>query len=216
MDTQRTDDAVTRDLRRYQLAMRLVAHRARTRTIYTLTGYTRHRLGTLRRRWRVPSQARRRGPSPKSFAAFFRSPQAQNEGAVIASLCYLFGALPPRQSAGEKYVFPPRDEEQRLRTGERLCEVFEAFSSAFPGSDFELEQVVLLAAGLSQADTISLAQCKKCGCVILIDRQSVQKLICSQCHRWSANGVGVVPEHSPAAERVLISIDSTAQQSELF
>ena len=44
-----SDDPDDRDLRRRQLAKRLVSHHARTQTIYSFTGYTRHRLATLRK-----------------------------------------------------------------------------------------------------------------------------------------------------------------------
>src|ERR1700730_5380104 len=73
MNMQGMADPDDRDLRRLQLTKRLVGHQARPQTIYRLTGYTRHRLATLRRRWRVSQGSRHRGPAPTSYSAFFHS-----------------------------------------------------------------------------------------------------------------------------------------------
>lgn len=78
-------DEINRDFRRYELAMRLMGHRARTRTISRMTALSRHQLERLRRRWGVDQQLRHRGPAPTSLETFTHSPRARSEGAALAS-----------------------------------------------------------------------------------------------------------------------------------
>lgn len=213
MDALGVDDPAVRDLRRYQLAMRLVGHRARTQTIYDLTGYTRHRLATLRRRWKLPDEVRHRGPSPKSVAAFFRSSRARSEATVVAALCHLTGAVRCRRlpvDGGQEFL--PRDADRRLTTGERLCEAFEVYRACFPESEFEFDQVILLAKGLVKREALSLGHCAKCEGTILIDRLGTRRQTCSQCQSdiedastlhtgWRDAGVSDT-EESPPSEGV--------------
>lgn len=181
MDTRVTDNRISRDFRRQQLAMRLVAHQARTQTICDLTGLTRHRLATLRRRWMISPETRRRGPSPQSFEVFVRSPRTRSEAASLAVFCYVLGAVPSQRTAsvGKKFT--------SLESGERLCDAYEACRACLPQCDLEFEQLVLLATGLVQGDAISLRTCTKCEGTILIDRLGTRRQTCSQCHRSAGN-----------------------------
>jgi hypothetical protein len=169
------DDRIGRDVRRYQLAMRLVAHRARTQTIVDLTGISRHRLATLRRRWMVSQDERHRGPSPSSFGAFFRSPRVRSESASLAVFCRVLRAVPTNDDVRVKRSFASLDR------GERLCEAFEAYRACLPVSEIEFDQVVLLASGLAKGDQIELGQCESCHGMILIDRLGRRRPCCSHC-----------------------------------
>jgi hypothetical protein len=175
-----SDDPDDRDLRRRQLAKRLVSHHARTQTIFEFTGYTRHRLATLRKRWQVPPEERHRGPSPTSFSVFFRSPRARNVATAAAVVCKLLGATRPDQSAGISR------RTLDLDFGEQLCEVHEALQACFPDVDLEFEQVMLLATGLSRHEFIDLTICVKCGIAILSDQLSLRRRTCASCHRPTA------------------------------
>src|SRR6185312_2707031 len=62
METQASAGA-RRDSRRYQLALRLMAHQARTGTISAMTNLSRHQQEALRQRWGITEDTRRRGPS---------------------------------------------------------------------------------------------------------------------------------------------------------
>ena len=183
MDT--FEDPDDRDLRRRQLAKRLVSHHARTQTIYAFTGYTRHRLATLRKRWGVPPAERHRGPSPTSFSVFFRSPRARDVATTAAILCKLLGATRPDLG--------PKSSRRALDVdfGERLCEVHEALKACFPEIELEFEQVMLLAIGLSRSESIDLTTCVKCGIAVLADQFSLRRRTCAGCHRPAAPAVAV-------------------------
>jgi hypothetical protein len=171
------DDFGDRDLRRLHLTKRLVIHSARTETIYRLTGYTRHRLATLRKRWPVSYGARHRGPAPTSFAVFFRSARARSEAASAAAIYRVFDAISAPRSGRA-----PRDFAD-LDSGERLCEVYEAFHACFPDAHLEFEQLLLLAVGLTRREVVELTNCANCQCAILVDLLGRRRRMCSICQR---------------------------------
>lgn len=203
-------DRIGRDLRRYQLAMRLITHEARTGTICDWTGLTRERLKSLRREWGVPPESRHRGPSPTSLSVFFRSPRARSEASVIAMLCRMMGAVSSVRIPDAARFLPSLDR------GERLCDAFEAFRAYVPESPIEFEQVVLLALALAQGDALELGRCKNCEGLILIDRLAVSRSVCSYCRRnageeaLSTQAVSGADLASPAED------DSAGQQRSLF
>ncbi len=175
------EEPIWRDFKRYQLALRLMRHQARTRTISTLTHLTRHQLATLRQRWRVPQDMRHRGPAPQSLSVFFRSPRARSEGAALAVLCRKYNAIPTWRSPGSPKGL------LSLELGEQLCLVFEVYRSCCPASTVEFEQLLLLAIGLAKSDEIALSRCVACRGTILVDRLSAPRHTCSHCE--SIDGV---------------------------
>ena len=181
-----SEDPDERDLRCRQLAKRLVSHHARTQTIYEFTGYSRHRLATLRRRWQVSPEARHRGPSPTSFSVFFRSPKARSIATAAAVICRLLGAT--RSPLDAKLSHRILD----LDFGEQICEVHEALQACFPDVQLEFEQVMLLAIGLSRHESIDLTSCVRCGLAVLADQLSVRRRTCATCHRPAAPAIGTV------------------------
>ena len=179
-----SEDPDERDLRRRQLAKRLVSHHARTQTIYEFTGYSRHRLARLRSRWQVSSEERHRGPSPTSFSVFFESARARNVATAAAVICRLLGAT--RSPLDGKMSRRNLD----LDLGEQICEVHEALQACFPEVDLEFEQVMLLAIGLSRHESIDLTTCVRCGIAVLADQLSVRRQACSACYRPAAPSIG--------------------------
>ena len=184
MDT--SEDPDERDLRRRQLAKRLVSHHARTQTIYEFTGYSRHRLATLRKRWQVSPEERHRGPSPTSFSVFFRSPKARNVATAAAVICKLLGATRPAIGARMSHRIVDLD------FGEHICEVHEALQACFPDVELEFEQVMLLAIGLSRHESIDLTTCVRCGIAVLADQLSLRRRTCASCHRPTVPAMGMV------------------------
>ena len=180
-----------RDLRRYQLALRLMAHQARTQTISAMTRLTHHQLATLRKRWRITQDMRHRGPSPTSLSVFLHSPRARAEGASLAVACRALHVLPrPGSSATRASLFS-------IEAGERLCEVYEAYRTCFPASDVEFEDVLLLAAGLVDGDAIRLSNCGSCGATILVDLLAMHRGRCFYCHLREVEALSTGTDKSP-------------------
>ncbi len=169
-------DPDDRDMRRRQLAKRLVSHHARTQTITEFTGFSRNHLETLRRRWGVPTSARHRGPSPTSFAEFFRNARTIQMATAAAVLFHLldFRLEPDFSNAAGR---------TKLEHGERLCYVYEALQACFPHLGLEFEHMVLLAVGLSRGEALRLGHCTLCGSALLVDNYAVRLPVCRHCSR---------------------------------
>src|SRR6266478_9068327 len=74
-----TDDRLGGYFRRYQLALRMMSHGARSQTVCEWSGLTRDQLVTQRRRWGFDPDERRRGPAPSAFHVFFKSKRHRSE-----------------------------------------------------------------------------------------------------------------------------------------
>lgn len=174
MDAHVTDNWFDRELRRRELARRLVVHHARTQTISALTNLTHHQLFSLRQRWQVTQETRHRGPSPTSFSILLSS-RSRTEASALTVLCRVLNAIPP---SNQKCM---RKTPSAMEVGERLCEVFEIYSAYLPQSNFEFEHLMLLAQGLARADVIAIGNCTLCRATILIDLLATRPSVCSHC-----------------------------------
>lgn len=192
MDAHVMRGPVDRELRRRQLAQRLVAHEARTLTISLLTGLSRHQLATLRQRWRVPQDIRHRGPPPTSFATFRANALIREEAAALAVLC---------KCAGVALASSRSQTMAAVVEGEYLCEAFEMYVACLLQSEFEFEHVALLERGLEEGDTIALSNCGNCAAVILLDLLETRRHRCLHCQQWAESG-DVTSEFPPAGGAV--------------
>jgi hypothetical protein len=159
-----------RDFRRAHLLQRLVAYEARTKTIVRFTGYTRHELARLRRRWMIPQETRHRGPHPHSFEALLRAPRSRSEVAAIASIWRSVVGAAAGLSA-----------DLALERGERLSDIFEIFRACAPGSELDFEHLVMIDEGLARGEAIAFDQCTLCRCTIVVDRLATPRRICAHC-----------------------------------
>jgi len=156
------DNSVRRENRRVELAERLVSHGVRTTIIIRLTGITRDRLATLRRRLKVPSDARWRGPTFSSVRRFLKVPLNRTEGAALSAVCAAFD-LP----ALEREVSARPASYISLEYGERLCETYEAYCACYPNTQVAL---MMLRTRLAAGDLVTLGRCRTCRGLMLIDR----------------------------------------------
>lgn len=181
METQ-SDEGALRDSRRYRLALRLMTHQARTQTISAMTSLSRHQQETLRWRWRITEETRRRGPSPTSLDRFTHSPRARAEGASLAAFCRIYGLLPLGNIAGV-----PRRKLLSLEFGERLCDTYDTYRACFPRSELEIEQLLSFVLGVAENEVIGLGRCESCSGTVLIDRLAPHRATCTHCQCGSAS-----------------------------
>lgn len=168
-----------RDLQRYNLALRMIVHEARTRTICDWTGLPDDRVRLLYQSY-VDDRSerdilRRRGPSPQSLAFFFGTARSRSEAAALVGLCYLLEVLPARAMDN------PRRELPSLARGERLCEAYERYRELVPETAMTLEHLVLLVMTVSQGQEFEVTQCDACGGVIVLDRRALRRGNCTHC-----------------------------------
>ncbi len=201
------EDSVIREIRRSEVARRLILHRARTHTIERFTGLSRNRLAALRRRLGVPDEDRLRGPSPTSLDVFLQSDQAQSEAAALAALFALYADIAANSAAH------PVNAPSELGHGEELCEIYETYLAYHPQTEIRLEEMMLLKRNLAKGDLVSLGRCRHCGGHILIDRLGQPRLICWHCrlnHEATRKDVDMNPCASPLVSTIVGSCSTDA------
>ncbi len=169
-----------RDLQRYNLALRMIAHEARTHTIGAWTGLPDDKIRQLYQSY-VEEHGkrhvlRRRGPSPQSLTVFFGTARSRSEAAALVGLCYLLEVMPTRT------LDNPRRELPSVARGERLCEAYEMYQQLVPETPMTLEHLVLLVMTVSQGQDFEVTQCASCGGVVVLDRSALRRGNCAHCH----------------------------------
>lgn len=174
-----TDDRYHRDLRRFQLALRLIRHEARTHTICKWTGLTDDRVRNFCRTYGVSeaghTPVRHRGPMPQRLDLFFRSPVLRSEAAAVGGLCRLLGVIPDQRQPNARRELPS------VSRGEQLCRAYELYRACVPDTPLTLEQVMLLATVLAQGEQLELAHCTECHAAIVIDLLGRTRHSCAHC-----------------------------------
>jgi hypothetical protein len=176
-----SDDRYHRDRMRLDVALRLIGHEARTRTIRQWTGLSDDRIRKLYRNYTRDvgggRPVRHRGKSPQQPTFFTRSARARQESAVLASLCRLVGALPDAMSG----LSDPARSLPGLSRGELLCQAYEIYRTQFPAPLISFEHAVFLLGALGRGDELALAGCRDCNALLVTDRWSLHAPKCSVC-----------------------------------
>jgi hypothetical protein len=174
-----SDHRYHRDVRKYNLAMRLIHHEARTGTIRHWTGLSGQCIRNLFRSYahdQVEGRAaRHRGPSPHMAELLLQSSQMRADVALLTSVFCLLDLilLHPHPSV--------RREPPNVARGEQMCTAFETFRALVPDSNVTLEHAFLLIAALIQGKTLGLGKCEGCGALIVIDFRGEVGQICGLC-----------------------------------
>jgi hypothetical protein len=181
-----SDDRYCRDLRRFNLAVRMLRHEARTSTICAWTGFNAERIRNLARSHGHDEAGaklgRHRGPSPRRLSPILSNPILRAEVAAMAGLCQVLRVIPAEPLPAARSTLPG------VATGERLCYAYELFRAIIPNVRLTFEQLVLLVTTLAEGDPWSTAICNICHAVILSDRLSLARLICEECSRNEVRG----------------------------
>jgi hypothetical protein len=173
MPSNVTDDPILRENRRSELVRRLISHGVRTGIIQRLTGFSRNRQATVRRRLRVTGKSRWRGPTRTMLELFLATPRGRAQGAALVALCALFDIPIDAEAA----TLP---EFISLNFTDRLCETYEAYRALMPQTEIELEELILLRSSVAKED-IRLGRCRGCKGLILINPYDGGHRTCAQC-----------------------------------
>ena len=189
------DNRYSRDLRRHDLALRMIRHEVRTATIRAWTGLSETRIRRLYRSY-VPETAiaalRHRGPPPTSIELLLRSKGINAEAAGLAGLCFAIGVLQ------EKPLADPARELPSLSAGERLCYVFEFYQLWVPKPQIAFDQLILLVGALARRDEVALVHCNSCDGAMLVTVLRRPTRVCTHC---SQRPQGALPDRSGAREK---------------
>jgi hypothetical protein len=170
-----TDDRLGGYFRRYQLAIRMMSHGARTQTVIAWTDLTRDQLVTQRRRWGFGKEIRQRGPAPSAFHVFFKSRRQRSEAALFASICHIVGAIAAQLGTEPARLRPC------LENGELFCDALEAFREWAPEAELDFEHALQLAGGVVHAEHVTLGWCSDCRGATLFEGSRRVYANCGHC-----------------------------------
>lgn len=150
-----TDDRYQRELANHELALRMIAHEARTCTIREFTGLTDDRVRKLYRTYLGPlsSVRRRRGKSPRQVEFFTRNLAALLESSCLAGLLYSQGVIPARAGVS---VHPS------IELGTRFCDAYENYLQLLNSSQLSFEHAWCLVKLLAARKELTLMRCPEC------------------------------------------------------
>ena len=186
-----SEDRYAKDLRRLNLAQRLLQHEVRTQWICALTAFSEERVRRLIHAYhRSHGPVRRhRGPAPMRVAAFVRSPALRAEASAIGGLARVLDVVPLPPTAGGRL------DRLGVEGAERLCRVFEVYRQVAPDSRFTMDQLIRLIIELSAGQEFEIGHCQSCHGALLLDRLGDARRVCSACREDALNR-----EDAPAAE----------------
>lgn len=174
-----SEDRYARELRRLELAARMIRLGLRAHAVRQWTGLAKKRLEKLRadvlRQRVVGPVARHHGPPRTSVMIFFKPLARRDEGAALAALCRLYQVLPSGRGEVElKHL-------ASVARGERLCQAYEAYLALVPSPRFALDEVLLLVSELTRGETVALQACEQCAALLLVDLGNPQPYLCWSC-----------------------------------
>jgi len=132
-----TDNRYAGERERFDLAIRMIEHEARTGTIRLCTGFSEDRIRKIYTSYFPGRDAvrRRRGKSPSQIAPFISSAGRQGEASLLAGLFVLTGVVRlDRDARALPATAPPG-----VPLGAGLCEAFEAYRALHPEPQLSFE-----------------------------------------------------------------------------
>ena len=175
-----SDDRYTRDRQKFDLALRLIRHEARTFTIRQWTGLSDDRIRKLYRSYvlghDVQRVSRHRGKSPRQAAFFFRNSELCFQSAQLASLYVMYGLL-----CGTDAGLESRYRVGSLESGTLLCQAYEAYLELHVPARISFEHAWFLLLALARRDELGMSRCRSCGGVWLHDLLAKRRPSCANC-----------------------------------
>ena len=172
-----SDNRYERDIRKHNLARRMLLCGARTRTITQWTGLSRYRVQALSRRYQHLEQVdyRRRGISPYMVSYFAQTSNLELESLVLAFITLEMHVIPPELVPNARLSLPD------LVRGERLLDAFDWYRRLVPSPQISLERAILFVLEFAEGRTLSIARCKSCPNVMLVDHDGTMHDRCPAC-----------------------------------
>ena len=173
-----TDDRYIRDRQRFDLAVRMIRHEARTCTIRLWTGLTDDRIRKLFRSYVAAHGAtirRHRGKSPSQSAFFVRNLETRQQTAALAGLFAILGLL---HGAGEAR---PAGTSGALRWGWLFCRAYETYLAQHRPHRISFEHACYLLQVLRRSAELKPQACPACQGFMVADTLRVRGGLCAYC-----------------------------------
>ena len=176
-----TDDRYSAERSQFELALRMIRHEARTRTIRECTGLSDDRIrklyATYFRNAGSVGIRRRRGKSPRQITRFVKNPGHQLQATTLVAL-YCSGLL--LRVDAENAVRPcwPRPD---VEFGHRVCRAYETYLLLHRDAALSFEWAWNLLQNISYNDELYLAVCAGCGAHYVQDAYALDQRTCPAC-----------------------------------
>jgi hypothetical protein len=172
-----TDDRYRSEQARFELAMRMIGHEARTGTIRYWTGLSDDRIRKLYASYfkfsGLPVK-RRRGRSPTQIGPLVSTQSRVLESGVFANLL-IANELLARDGAE-----PPK-LRNNVTLGHRFCECFETYRALVPDPSLTFEWGWNLLTSMRRGEELGIARCEHCAICYIIDRLALPRAACPGC-----------------------------------
>jgi len=188
-----TDDRYAAERSQFELALRMIRHEARTRTIRECTGLSDDRIRKLFTNYFRNAGStdirRRRGKSPRQVTRFVKNPGNQLQATTLVSL-FCIGLLVRIDASNEVFPCWPRPD---VEFGHRLCRAYETYLLLHLDARFSFEWAWNLLQAISNNDELYLASCAICDARYVQDAYALDHKTCPACeiseHRKRRPGV---------------------------
>ena len=176
-----TDNRYLAEKHKFELAIRMIGHEARTRTIRECTGLSDDRIRKVYNSYFKdggrPEIKRRRGKSPRQITLFVKSPQHQLEATTLVGLFSISLLLRLDDNGNAHQCWPRPDVE----FGHRLCRAFETYLLLHREPVLSFEWAWNLLQCICHNDELYLASCRYCRNYYVQDAYALNPRICPAC-----------------------------------
>ncbi len=176
-----TDDRYAAERSQFELALRMIRHEARTRTIRECTGLSDDRIrklyATYFRNTGASNIRRRRGKSPRQVTRFVKNPRNQLQATTLVAL-YCSGLLLRIGPADEVSARWPRPG---VEFGHRVCRAYETYLLLHDDAQLSFEWAWNLLISISYNDELYLASCDRCMTRYVQDSYALDDQTCPSC-----------------------------------
>jgi len=176
-----TDDRYAGERAQFELALRMIGHEARTRTIHECTGLSDDRIRKLYATYFRGSGSdgvrRRRGKSPRQVGRFVKTPDNQLQATTLVSL-FCGSRLLRIDARNHVSARWPRPD---VEFGHRLCRAFETYLLLHEDASLSFEWAWNLLHAIAWNDELYLASCAGCESIYVQDAYALDDATCPAC-----------------------------------
>lgn len=176
-----TDDRYSGERSQFELALRMIHHEARTRTIRECTGLSDDRIRKLYTTYfRNTGNAvvkRRRGKSPRQVTRYVKNANNQLQATTLVAL-FFAGLLVRIDTEDQVYPCWPRPD---VEFGHRLCRAYETYLLLHNDPQLSFEWAWNLLQCISYNDELYLADCNACPARYVQDAYALDHGVCPAC-----------------------------------
>ena len=176
-----TDDRYAKERSQFELALRMIGHEARTRTIKSCTGLSDDRIRKLYSTYFRDAAGRgikrRRGKSPRQVSRFVKNATNQLEATTLVALFCAGLVVRIDRKCSVHPCWPRPDVEY----GHRVCRAYETYLLLHRGAGLSFEWAWNLLQNISRNDELYLAACRHCRGIYVQDAYALDARICPSC-----------------------------------